>query len=94
MLYLQTINLALQTKWAGRLMSSEMDMTVEVLKDDYGPWMDREAHTALVQGTSAYWHSLKQVFPQFLDFFLAKVGDVGSQHPSLREKEEEELHPC
>ena len=39
-LHLQTMNLVFLTKWVGRLMSTETDITLKLEEDSYGPWMD------------------------------------------------------
>ena len=69
-LHFQTMNLALQTEW--------VDMMLEVLKDNYGPWMDLERSAAPVRGAWALRHILKQVLPQIQDFFLPELGDISS----------------
>ena len=49
-LHFQTMNLALLTEW--------VDMMLEVLKDNYGPWMDLERSAAPVRGAWALRHIL------------------------------------
>ena len=55
-------------------MIPETNMTLEVLKANYGPWMDWERHTTIVREALAFWHSLKQVFLKVQDIFLANQG--------------------
>ena len=43
-------------------MNLETNMTMKVLKDSYGHWMNRERHATPISGASAFWHSLKSCF--------------------------------
>ena len=56
---LQAVSLALLTKWAYNLVSVGVDQTTQVLKDNYGPWMDRERRAAPARGTSEFWQGLR-----------------------------------
>ena len=67
--------MALLTKWAYRLMSSEVDLTTQVLKNNYGSWMDWERRMALARGASVFWLGLRRVFLQLWKSFRANLGD-------------------
>ena len=54
-LQLQAMNLALLRKWVDRFMSLEVDQATQVLKENYGPWMDWERHAVTVRGESVFW---------------------------------------
>ena len=54
LLQLQAMNVAQQRKWVYRLMSPEVDLTTQVLNDNYSPWMDQQRGMALVSGASAF----------------------------------------
>ena len=67
--------MALLTKWAYRLMSSEVDLTTQVLKNNYGSWMDWERRMAPARGASVFWLGLRRVFLQLWKSFRANLGD-------------------
>ena len=78
MLHLQTMNLALSTKCVSKSMSLETNMILEVLKNSYGSWIDKDMHAAPIREAWPFWPSLKQVILQVQEFFLAKLGDGSS----------------
>ena len=47
---LQAINLPLLTEWVDKLMRRKVDLTTQVLKDPYSPWMDSERHRLRPRG--------------------------------------------
>ena len=63
MLHLKIKSLALLTKWVGKLISPETDLTLSVLKDSYSPWTDWKRHMAPIRWASAFWDSSNLVFP-------------------------------
>ena len=72
------MNLALSTKCVSKSMSLETNMILEVLKNSYGSWIDKDMHAAPIREAWPFWPSLKHVILQVQEFFLAKLGDGSS----------------
>ena len=70
LLHNQGINLALLTRWLGRIRSPKEDLAIKILKDFYGTCPDLERCAMPVHGASAFWLGLLQVFPHVLNTFL------------------------
>ena len=73
-LYLLTLDEALQSKWVSRIMNAGEEMTVKVLKDRYDIGLDWDRGAALVCRAYAFWLGVRRVFPKVRDFFIAKIG--------------------
>ena len=73
--HLDTMNVALLTKWVKRIVGQEDDLIKFVMRDRYGIGLAWEKFTANVSGASALWRGLSEVVPRVQQFFSAQLGD-------------------
>ena len=76
--HLQRTNVALLTKWVGRVMRPEDELVIKVLRDRYGTQLDWERRGVTSSAASAFWHGLRPIFPLVQPRFLARLGDGSS----------------
>lgn len=73
--HLDTLNMALLTKWVRRIVGPEDDMIKNILRDRYGFTSNWESHINQMNGVSAFWRGLGKVFPVVREFFRAQLGN-------------------
>ena len=78
--HLNTMNVALLTKWVKRIIGPEEDVIRSVMMDRYGACVDWDKMTARVRGASAFWRGLGKVVPIIQKFFSARLGDGALFH--------------
>ena len=76
--HLDTMNVALLSKWVIRIMGPEEDVIRSVMRDRYGAGVDWDRMTTRVRGASAFWRGLGKVVPTIRQFFSAQLGDGAS----------------
>ena len=75
--HLDTMNVALLSKWVIRIMGPEEDVIRSVMRDRYDD-VDWDRMTSRVRGASAFWRALGKVVPTIRQFFSAHLGDGAS----------------
>ena len=73
--HLNTMNVALLTKWVKRIIGPEEDVIKSVMRDRYGAGVEWEKLTTRVRGASAFWRGIGKVVPSIKIFFSASLGD-------------------
>ena len=73
--HMHRTNVALLTKWVGRVMRPENELAIKVLRDCYGASMDWGSRGLATGRTSAFWSRLRLIFSQVRGHFLARLGD-------------------
>ena len=73
--HLDTMNVALLTKWVKRIIGPEEDVIRSVMMERYRASMDWNMMTTRVRGASAFWRGLGKVVPIIQKFFSAQLGD-------------------
>ena len=61
--HLDTMNVALLSKWVIRIMGPEEDVIRSVMRDRYGAGVDWDRMTTRVRGALAFWWGLGKVVP-------------------------------
>ena len=65
--HLNTMNVALLTKWVKRIIGPEEDVIRSVMRDKYGAGVNWEKTTTRVRGASAFWRGIGKVLPSLGD---------------------------
>ena len=73
--HLNTMNVALLTKWVKRIIGSEEDVIRAVMRDRYEAGVAWDKMTTRVRGASAFWRGLGKVVPIIQKIFSARLGD-------------------
>ncbi|XP_078446333.1 uncharacterized protein LOC144715273 [Wolffia australiana] len=72
---LDTLNVALLTKWVTRIVGPDDDLIKDVVRDRYGSNLGWENLMDKVRGESAFWRGMKKVFPLVREFFWVQLGN-------------------
>ena len=67
-------NIALLSKWIGRLLQPTRDLVTTVLRDEYGTTLDWQFWQTLRRGDSAFMSSLRTIFQAVRSFFRPQLG--------------------